>query len=112
VFRPLPDRRAAADFSILFLNLWGSSPREQRSNVVLEASEGDQIGIRLYELACVVLSGCRVVRTNNLLKKLCTSSVFDGPPMFMKTIAVPWPSAPVFCATGATVALLLLHCEL
>ena len=49
--------------------------------------------------------------TNNLLRKLPTSSVVDGPPMFMKTIAVPF-FEPVLCVTGATDALLLLHCAL
>lgn len=49
--------------------------------------------------------------TNNLLKKLPTSSVVDGPPMFIKTIAVPF-FEPVLCVTGATVALPLLHCAL
>jgi hypothetical protein len=50
-------------------------------------------------------------RTNNLLKKLPTSSVVDGPPIFMKTIAVPF-FEPVLCVTGATDALPLLHCAL
>jgi hypothetical protein len=49
--------------------------------------------------------------TNNLLRKLLTSSVVDGPPMFMNTIAVPF-FEPVLCVTGATDALPLLHCAL
>jgi hypothetical protein len=59
VFGPLPDGRAAANFSILLLDLGGSSSRKQRSNVVLESSEGNQVSVRLWGLACVVL--CCVV---------------------------------------------------
>lgn len=40
--------------------------------------------------------------TNNLLKKDSTSSVVDGPPMFMKTMAVgPFDDIPS-CVTGGT----------
>jgi len=46
--------------------------------------------------------------TNSMERKPWTSSVVDGPPMFMKTIAVG-PLEPV-CGTGATVALPLRHC--
>lgn len=46
-----------------------------------------------------------------MLRKPWTSSVVDGPPMFMKTIAVG-PFAPVGTCVGATVALPLLHCAL
>jgi hypothetical protein len=49
--------------------------------------------------------------TNNLLKKSPTSSVVDGPPMFINTMAVPF-FGPVLCVTGATDALPLLHCAL
>lgn len=47
-----------------------------------------------------------VGHTNNLLRKSPTSSVVDGPPIFIKTIAVG-PFEPVeFCVTGgATVAM-------
>ena len=40
-----------------------------------------------------------------------TSSVVEGPPMFMNTIAVPF-FGPVLWVTGATDALPLLHCAL
>jgi hypothetical protein len=46
-----------------------------------------------------------------MLRNPWTSSVVDGPPMFMKTIAVG-PFAPGVTWVGATVALPLLHCEL
>jgi len=46
--------------------------------------------------------------TNSMERKPWTSSVVEGPPMFMKTIAVG-PLEPV-CGTGATVALPLRHC--
>ena len=46
-----------------------------------------------------------------MLRKPWTSSVVDGPPMFIKTIAVG-PFAPVGTCVGATVALPLLHCAL
>lgn len=40
--------------------------------------------------------------TNNLLKKDSTSSVVDGPPMFIKTMAVgPFDDVPS-CVTGGT----------
>lgn len=51
------------------------------------------------------------LHTNNMLRKPCTSSVVDGPPMFMKTIAVG-PFEPGVICVGATVALPLLHCAL
>jgi hypothetical protein len=47
VFGPLPDGRAAANFSILLLDLGGSSSRKQRANVVLESSKGNQVSVRL-----------------------------------------------------------------
>lgn len=46
-----------------------------------------------------------------MLRKPWTSSVVDGPPMFMKTIAVG-PLAPGVTCVGATVALPLRHCTL
>ena len=54
--------------------------------------------------------------TNNLLKKVPTSSVVDGPPMFIKTIAVGPFELVASCVTGATtVAIersgLLRHCD-
>ena len=49
------------------------------------------------------------IRTDSILRKPCTSSVVDGPPMFIKTIAVGPLEPGVAC--GATVAL-PLHCEL
>lgn len=52
----------------------------------------------------VSLCTCHVKgdRTNNRLKNSSTSSVVDGPPMFMKTIAVG-PFEPVLsCVTGGT----------
>ena len=43
--------------------------------------------------------------TNNLLRKSPTSSVVDGPPMFMKTMAVgPWEPEASWVTGGATVA--------
>jgi hypothetical protein len=50
------------------------------------------------------------MHTNNMLKKLPTSSVVDGPPMFMKTTAVG-PFELSCAAGGATVAFPLLHRE-
>jgi hypothetical protein len=57
--------------------------------------------------------------TNSLLKKSPTSSVVDGPPMFMKTIAVGPLELVASCVTGGTgvandrnwPALLLCHNE-
>lgn len=41
-------------------------------------------------------------RTKSLLKKSPTSSVVDGPPIFMNTIAVGPFELVVFCVTGGT----------
>jgi hypothetical protein len=41
-------------------------------------------------------------RTNSLLKKSPTSSVVDGPPIFIKTIAVGPLELVAFCVTGGT----------
>jgi hypothetical protein len=46
-----------------------------------------------------------------MLRKPWTSSVVDGPPMFIKTIAVG-PFEPGVTCVGATVALPLVHCAL
>jgi hypothetical protein len=46
-----------------------------------------------------------------MLRKPWTSSVVDGPPIFMKTIAVG-PFEPFGTGVGAIVALPLLHCKL
>lgn len=53
-----------------------------------------------------------MLRTKSLLRKSPTSSVVEGPPIFINTIAVG-PFEPVaFCVTGgATLALPLLHCD-
>ena len=42
------------------------------------------------------------MRTNNLLRKSPTSSVVEGPPMFMKTIAVGPFEDVASCITGGT----------
>ena len=42
------------------------------------------------------------MRTNNLLKKSSTSSVVEGPPIFMNTIAVGPLEPAAFCVTGGT----------
>jgi hypothetical protein len=55
--------------------------------------------------------GCVELHTNNMLRKPWTSSVVDGPPMFMKTMAVG-PFEPFGTGVGAIVALPLLHCKL
>jgi hypothetical protein len=41
-------------------------------------------------------------RTKSLLRKSPTSSVVDGPPMFMKTIAVGPFELVASCVTGGT----------
>jgi hypothetical protein len=49
--------------------------------------------------------GCEVVgwlRTKSLLKKSPTSSVVDGPPIFMNTIAVGPLELVASCVTGGT----------
>jgi hypothetical protein len=52
------------------------------------------------------------MHTNNLLRKSPTSSVVAGPPIFIKTIAVPlFDLGGIWVAAGATLALPLLHCE-
>jgi hypothetical protein len=57
------------------------------------------------------MMGIRKLHTNKALRKPWTSSVVDGPPMFMNTIAVG-PFEPLGTCAGATVALPLLHCKL
>ena len=52
------------------------------------------------------------MRTKSMERNPWTSSVVEGPPIFMKTIAVG-PLEPVLAsATGATVAFPLRHCTL
>lgn len=48
----------------------------------------------------VVELNCLEEHTNSLLKKSPTSSVVDGPPMFMNTIAVGPFEPTVSCVTG------------
>jgi hypothetical protein len=63
------------------------------------------------ELRCSPSSAKRG-HTNRLLKNEWTSSVVEGPPMFINTMAVGPLEPAAFCVTGgATVALPLLHCE-
>lgn len=45
----------------------------------------------------------KYARTNNRLRKSPTSSVVDGPPIFMKTIAVPSLDRAEFDVTGRAV---------
>ena len=47
------------------------------------------------------------MRTNNLLRKSPTSSVVEGPPIFMKTIAVGPLEDVAFCVTGGTIVAML-----
>lgn len=51
-----------------------------------------------------------VLLTNSLLRKSPTSSVVDGPPMFMNTIAVG-PLEPIeSCVTGGATVAILRRC--
>jgi len=62
----------------------------------LEAAEGNEVAVGLENVSvCELVGGdekgdlgCRKGRTNNLLRKSPTSSVVEGPPMFINTIAV------------------------
>jgi hypothetical protein len=62
----------------------------------------------------VVELNCLEEHTNSLLKKSPTSSVVEGPPMFMKTIAVGPFEPAASCVTGgffASPARVLLCCH-
>jgi len=76
----------------------------------LEAAEGDEVCVCLwrdedFSLKYVGKISMRRL-TNSLLRKSPTSSVVDGPPMFMNTIAVGPLDDVMSCVTGgATVAI-------
>lgn len=77
----------------------------------MERSKRDEVFVGLSLLACSHLKWV-APRTKSLLRKSPTSSVVDGPPMFMKTMAVgPLEPAALWVTGGATDALPLLHCE-
>lgn len=111
MFRPLPNGGATAYFRVLLLDFGCSSVSDVGSDVILKPSERYEICVRLNVSVEELLSGV-FVHTNSLLKKSPTSSVVDGPPMFMKTIAVPFLELTgIWAADGATLALPLLHGE-
>jgi hypothetical protein len=108
VFGPFADRRAAADGSILLLDLGSTLARNEGAEVALELAERDQVrvglvgGVRGGGLAGLATD---VGLTKSLLKKPPTSSSVDGPPMLRKTMAVG-PLEPVasWVTGGAGVA--------
>ena len=77
----------------MLLDLPCAPGRNHWANIGLKASKRDQISIGL---ACGQLVLAKDISsteaddglTNNLLRKLPTSSVVEGPPIFIKTIAV------------------------
>ena len=99
IFGPLTDWGTAADGCVLLLNFGRAATRNEGAKVALETAEGYQICICLCEggsLAQGISDAVgrkglvwRILRlTNSLLRKSPTSSVVEGPPMFINTIAV------------------------
>lgn len=54
----------------------------------------------------------KVFHTNSLLKKGPTSAVVEGPPIFMKTIAVGPLDDVTFCVTGGVTTEAIARCGL
>ena len=110
IFGPFPDRRATSDICVLFLDFGRSSLSDERSDVCLKSPQRNKITVGLWKKEIKISHDPKERRnprthTNSLLRKGSTSSVVDGPPMFMKTMAVgPFDPVASWVTGGTTVA--------
>jgi len=111
-FGPATDWRASPNHTVLGLDLGGSATGDQGPDVFLEGSERDKVAVSLcVVVSMIVMAGGREgTNTKSLDRKSWTSGTVLGPPIFNRTIAVPFPPpAPPAgdWAGGETVARLL-----
>lgn len=113
VLGPFANGRATADGCVLLLDFGSSSLGYEGTDIILVATEGDQIGISLegvLEREAIEGGGVLIKLTNSLLKKSPTSSVVEGPPMFINTIAVGPFLLVLSWVTGGTTVAMVLDC--
>ena len=107
IFRPFSDWGATTYRGILLLNFWRSSTGDERAKIRLKRAERDEICICLAEEDIQQddsnFEMWRRGFTNNLLKKFPTAPVVEGPPIFIKTIAVGPLDVAESCVTGGTI---------
>lgn len=107
VLGPFAYGRATSYGGILLLDFGRTTAGDQRTKVGLEAAKGNQICVCLISRSTAVKERSVGVHTNSLLRKSPTSSVVDGPPIFIKTIAVgPFDEVTSWVTGGTIVAIL------
>lgn len=106
VFGPFANRRTTSDGGVLLLDFGRAATGDERAKVGLHAAKGNEVRISLLDNVSVYLVWSSSVSTNNLLRNPPTSSVVEGPPMFMKTMAVgPFEEVASWVTGGTTVAI-------
>ena len=106
VFGPFANRGTTSDGGVLLLDFGRAATGDERAKVGLHAAKGNEVRISLLDNVSICLIWVPSVYTNNLLRKPPTSSVVEGPPMFMKTMAVgPFEEVASWVTGGTTVAI-------